>query len=92
VRREDADHADDRRARLQRVRRRAAHRRIRFAKERSPGVWLWQVQVHIPGPPFGTATSLDDAKRHFRTTWLAFKAKHGPEKLAAAYHAMNIRN
>ena len=66
--------------------------RVRFASERSPGVWLWQIQVHIPGPPFGSAGTLDDAKRHFRTTWLAFKAKHGPEKLAAAYRAMNIRN
>ena len=24
--------------------------RIRFASERTPGVWLWHVQVHIPGP------------------------------------------
>jgi hypothetical protein len=33
--------------------------RIRFASERSPGVWLWHVQVHIPGPPFGSAVSLE---------------------------------
>jgi hypothetical protein len=37
--------------------------RIRFASERTPGVWLWHIQVHIPGPPFGSATSLDDAKQ-----------------------------
>jgi hypothetical protein len=28
-------------------------------------------QVHIPGPPFGSATSLDDAKQSFKTAWLA---------------------
>ena len=66
--------------------------RIRFASERSPGVWLWHIQVHIPGPPFGSATSLDDAKQQFKTAWLAFKEKHGPEALAAAYRAMNIRD
>ena len=54
--------------------------RIRLASERSPGVWLWHVQVHIPGPPFGSATSLDDAKGHFKAAWLAFKAKHGRKR------------
>lgn len=49
-------------------------------------------KVHIPGPPFGSATSLDDAKQRFKTAWLAFKEKHGPEALAAAYRAMNKRN
>ncbi|MET4244610.1 hypothetical protein [Bradyrhizobium sp. RT10b] len=66
--------------------------RIRSASERSPGVWLWHIQVHIPGPPFGSATSLDDAKQSFKTGWLAFKQKHGPEALAAAYRQMNKRN
>ena len=65
--------------------------RIRFASERSPGVWLWHIQVHIPGPPFGSASSLDDAKQSFKAAWLAFKAKHGPEKLAAGYREMNKR-
>jgi hypothetical protein len=32
--------------------------RIRFASERNPGVWLWHIQAHIPGPPFGSAASL----------------------------------
>ena len=66
--------------------------RIRFASERTPGVWLWHVQVHIPGPPFGSATSLDEAKNSFKAAWLAFRAKHGPEALAAAYREMNKRN
>jgi hypothetical protein len=65
--------------------------RIRFASERSPGVWLWHVQVHIPGPPFGSAASLDEAKQDFRAAWLAFRAKHGPDALAKAYRAMNLR-
>jgi hypothetical protein len=30
--------------------------RIRFARERSPGSWLWHVTVSVPGPPFGTAS------------------------------------
>jgi hypothetical protein len=38
---------------------------------------------------FGSATSLDDAKQSFKTAWLAFKAKHGPQALTAAYAAMN---
>ena len=65
--------------------------RIRYASERTPGIWIWHVQVNIPGPPFGSATSLDEAKQNFRTAWLAFKEKHGPEKLAAAYREMNKR-
>ena len=65
--------------------------RIRFASERNPGVWLWHVQVHIPGPPFGSAASLDDAKQSFKAAWLAFREKHGPEKLAKAYAEMNKR-
>jgi hypothetical protein len=28
-----------------------------------------------------------DARQHFGMPWLAFKAKHRPEKLAAAYRA-----
>ena len=51
--------------------------RIRFASERSAGIWLWHVQVHIPGPPFGSGASIDDAKQSFKAAWLAFKAKHG---------------
>ena len=65
---------------------------IRFASERNPGIWLWQVQVHIPGPPFGSAGSLDDAKANFKTAWLAFRAKQSPQALAAAYRAMNKRD
>jgi hypothetical protein len=38
------------------------------------------------------AASLDDAKQSFKSAWLAFKAKHGPKALAAAYRAMNKRN
>jgi hypothetical protein len=66
--------------------------RIRFASERMPGVWLWHIQVHIPGVPLGSAASLDDAKQSFKAAWLAFKEKHGPEALAAAYRAMNKRS
>jgi hypothetical protein len=64
--------------------------RIRNAIERTPSAWLWHVQVHIPGPPAGTARTLELAKDGFRKGWEAFKVKHGPEKLAEAYRAMNI--
>jgi hypothetical protein len=46
----------------------------------------------IPGPPFGSAGSLNEANRSFRAGWESFKAKHGPEKLAAAYEATNHAN
>ena len=66
--------------------------RIRFASERVPGVWLWHVTVNVPGPQStGSATTLDDAKAQFEAAWLAFKEKHGPEKLAEAYAGMNLR-
>ena len=43
----------------------------------------------IPGPPFGDAKSIDEAKARFKSAWLAFKEKHGPDKLAQAYEEMN---
>lgn len=32
--------------------------RIRYAKERSPGIWMWNVHVHVPGrlPELATAS------------------------------------
>lgn len=51
--------------------------RIRLARERSPAIWLCHVTVTIPGPPFGSTASLDDAKRDFKTAWLALKARIG---------------
>ena len=48
--------------------------------------------VNIPGPPFGSAGSLAEAKQSFRAGWEAFKTRHGPEALAAAYEAMNHAN
>jgi hypothetical protein len=65
--------------------------RIRYARERTPGIWLWNVTVNIPGPPIGTASSLDEAKVQFKVAWEAFKAKHGPDELAKAYAEMNKR-
>ena len=67
--------------------------RIRFASERVPGIWLWHIQMHAPGlSPFGSARSLIEAKAEFKTAWLAYKEKHGPEKLAKAYAGMNLRD
>lgn len=67
--------------------------RIRYASERTPGIWLWNIQVHIPdGLPMGSAKDLDVAKVQFKLAWEAFKTKHGPEALERAYKAMNIRD
>jgi len=66
--------------------------RMRYARERVPGIWVWYIQVHIPGGlPAGSAPDLEGAKAEFREAWEAFKAKHGPEALARAYAEMNIR-
>jgi hypothetical protein len=49
------------------------------------------LQVNIPSPPFGSASTLDETKQQFRTDgW--FNEKHGPEKLAKSYAAMNLRS
>jgi hypothetical protein len=37
--------------------------RIRFADERMPGVWLWNVTIHLSGGlPMGSAHDIDRAK------------------------------
>lgn len=63
--------------------------RIRYASDRSPGCWLWTVTVTLPGPPFGSAPTLDATKAAFKTAWQDFKDRHGAEKLAKAYAQMN---
>ena len=65
----------------------------RFASERNPGVWLWNVTVHLPGGlPMGSAKDLDTAKAEFKAAWEALKARTPPDRLAAAYKTMNIRD
>jgi hypothetical protein len=67
--------------------------RIRFADERMPGVWLWNVTIHLTGGlPMGSAKDLNTAKAEFKAAWEALKASTSPEQLAAAYEAMNIRD
>ena len=67
--------------------------RIRFVIERMPGVWLWNVTVHLTGGlPMGSSTDLDTAKAEFKAAWEALKASTTPRQLAAAYRAMNIRD
>jgi len=48
--------------------------------------------VGLPGPPFGDAKSIDEAKARFKAAWLAFAEKHGVEELAKAYAEMNHAN
>ena len=66
--------------------------RIRLARGRSPSIWLWHVTVTIPGPPFGDAKTIDEAKTRFKAAWLAFKDRVGPEVLAKAYATMTHAN
>ena len=67
--------------------------RIRFADARMPGVWLWNITIHLPGGlPMGSANDVDTAKAEFKAAWEALKARTTPEQLAAAYKAMNIRD
>lgn len=66
--------------------------RIRLAQERSPTIWVWTVTVALPGPPFGDAQTLDEAKGRFKVAWEAFKDKHGPEALAKAFAETNWAN
>ncbi len=66
--------------------------RIRLARERTPPKWLWHITVLIPGTEFGDAATLDEAKARFKTAWLAFREKHGPEKIAKAFEEMNWAN
>jgi len=67
--------------------------RIRFSDERLPGVWLWNVVVHLTaGLRMGSANDLDTAKTDFKVAWEGLKAKTSPEELAAAYKDLNIRD
>ena len=67
--------------------------RIRFAGERMPPIWHWNVVVHLTaGLRMGSAKDLDTAKAEFKAAWKALKASTTPSLLAAAYKAMNIRD
>ena len=67
--------------------------RIRYATERTPGVWLWHVQVHLPGiKPMGTASSLSAAKADFMAAYAEFKELHTSPECIAAFRAMHIRD
>ena len=48
--------------------------RIRFTDERLPGVWLWNVVVHLTaGLRMGSAKDPDTAKAEFKAAWEALK-------------------
>ena len=67
--------------------------RIRFSDERLPGVWLWNVVVHLTaGLRMGSAKDLDTAKADFKAAWENLKARVSKDELAAAYKDMNIRD
>ena len=42
--------------------------------------------------PMGSARDIDTAKAEFKAAWETLKARTTPERLAAAYKAMNIRD
>ena len=62
----DARAQSDRPKRLHRLEDGQIIGRIRLACEHSPAIWLWNVAVTIPGPPFGSAEAIDDAKARLR--------------------------
>ena len=66
--------------------------RIRLARERSPPIWLWNATIQLPGPPFGDAKSIDDAKTRFKAAWLAIKNRVGEEALMKAFVDANHAN
>ena len=67
--------------------------RIRFTDERLPGVWLWNVVVHLTaGLRMGSAKDLDTAKADLKAAWENLKARTSKDELAAAYKALNIRD
>ena len=67
--------------------------RIRFAGERMPPIWHWNVVVHLTaGLRMGSAKDLDTAKADFKAAWEELKARTPPEQLAAAYEAMNMQD
>jgi hypothetical protein len=67
--------------------------RIRFAGERLPPIWTWNVVVHLhDGLPMGSAKDLDTAKADFKAASEALKARTTPEQLLAAYRDLNIRD
>ena len=63
--------------------------RIRYARDRTPGRWLWTITGTLPGPPFGDAKTIEEAKQRFEAAWLAFKEKHGPVALQEAFDEAN---
>ena len=63
--------------------------RIRFARDRNPGVWLWKSKSISPARRSAARPDLDEAKRHFRANWLR---EHEAQALLVAYRAMNLRN
>jgi hypothetical protein len=65
--------------------------RIRYAHERTPGIWRGMCRSTFPARTFGSASSLNDANAHFKTLWLAFKEMHGPDRLARASAETNLR-
>ena len=55
--------------------------RIRFAGERLPPIWTWNVVVYLTGGlPMGQAGDLDTAKADFKVAWEALKARATPEQ------------
>ncbi len=55
-------------------------------------IWIWTGRVPIPGPPFGDAKTIDQAKARFKAAWGAFKERVGAEALAKAYADMAHAN
>ena len=68
--------------------------RIRFADERMPGVWLWNVTIHLGGDlPMGSCQGPQHGQGGVQGGLGSAESQdRHPSKLAAAYRAMNIRD
>ena len=64
--------------------------RIRFATERMPCIWIWNVRSTSRRSADGIGQGSRHGKAEFKAAWEALKARTTPEQLAAAYKAMNI--
>ena len=54
--------------------------RIRFAAERNPGIWIWNVTVHLTGGlPMGSSERPRRCQDGIQAAWEALKARTPPD-------------
>src|SRR4051812_25271168 len=66
--------------------------RIRLARDRPPPDVVMERDGDDPRPAVRRRSDYRRRQGAVQNGWLAFKQKHGPEKLARAYAEMNVAN